>query len=120
MCIRDSFQIVDDVLDVTASETELGKPAGQDIVEGIYTLPVIYGIASSPDLRELLGRPLDAAQRDRVRELATANGAVDAALDVARDHAAKADEALAGAADLDAGVADGLRRLVAGLVTRDR
>jgi hypothetical protein len=55
-----------------------------------------------------------------VRELATANGAVDAALDVARDHAAKADEALAGAADLDAGVADGLRRLVAGLVTRDR
>ena len=114
------FQIVDDVLDVTASETELGKPAGQDIVEGIYPLPVIYGIASSPDLRELLGRPLDAAQRDRVRELATANGAVDAALDVARDHAAKADEALAGAADLDAGVADGLRRLVAGLVTRDR
>lgn len=113
------FQIVDDVLDVTSSDAELGKPAGQDIVEGVYTLPVIYGIASSPDLRDLLGQPLDPEARDKVRQLATANGAVDAALSVARDHAAKADESLAGADDLDTEVSDALRRLVAGLVTRD-
>jgi heptaprenyl diphosphate synthase len=113
------FQIVDDVLDVTASDADLGKPAGQDIVEGVYTLPVIYGIASSPDLRTLLGQPLDPEERDRVRQLATANGAVDAALSVARDHAAKADESLAGADDLDADVSDALRRLVEGLVTRE-
>src|SRR6185369_413584 len=30
------FQIVDDVLDVTASEDVLGKPAGNDILEGVY------------------------------------------------------------------------------------
>ena len=34
------FQIRDDVLDVVASESELGKPPGQDLAEGIYTLPV--------------------------------------------------------------------------------
>src|SRR5215469_15354340 len=35
------YQIVDDCLDLTATDAELGKPVGQDLVEGIYTLPVI-------------------------------------------------------------------------------
>ena len=51
------FQIVDDVLDITADESRLGKPAGKDILEGVYTLPVIYALRDSPALRELLGRP---------------------------------------------------------------
>ena len=41
------FQVVDDVLDVTRTEAELGKPAGNDVHEGVYTLPVIYALASS-------------------------------------------------------------------------
>ena len=39
------FQVVDDVLDLTATDVTLGKPAGQDLLEGIYTLPVIYALA---------------------------------------------------------------------------
>ena len=38
------FQVVDDVLDVTRTEAELGKPAGNDVHEGVYTLPVIYAL----------------------------------------------------------------------------
>ena len=113
------FQIVDDCLDVTASDEALGKPAGQDLVEGIYTLPVIYALGEGGELAEMLGGPLDTARRDRARELAAANGAVDAALAVARDHATKAGEALAGADALDPKVTSGLRRLVDGLVSRD-
>jgi len=37
-----SFQIVDDILDITASEEVLGKPAMNDYVEGKCTLPYIY------------------------------------------------------------------------------
>ena len=56
------FQIVDDVLDLIATDDALGKPAGHDLVEGVYTLPVIYMLRESAELRELLGRPLDAEQ----------------------------------------------------------
>ena len=40
------FQIVDDVLDVTRTEAELGKPTGNDVHEGVYTLPVIYALGA--------------------------------------------------------------------------
>jgi geranylgeranyl pyrophosphate synthase len=40
-----AFQIVDDVLDFTADEQTLGKPAGHDLKEGTITLPVLYAIA---------------------------------------------------------------------------
>src|SRR5687767_12361044 len=39
------FQIRDDVLDVVGTDAQLGKPAGNDLVEGVYTLPVIRALA---------------------------------------------------------------------------
>jgi octaprenyl-diphosphate synthase len=37
-----SFQIIDDILDITSDEATLGKPAMNDFVEGKVTLPYIY------------------------------------------------------------------------------
>jgi heptaprenyl diphosphate synthase len=112
------FQIVDDVLDVTASEQELGKPTGNDVHEGVYTLPVIYALSSSAELRALLGRKLDWDEVSRAVALVATPDAVDASMAVARTHATKANEALAGAPELDADVCERLARLVDGLVTR--
>jgi octaprenyl-diphosphate synthase len=39
-----AFQIVDDVLDLTASEDVLGKPVASDLREGKVTLPVIHAM----------------------------------------------------------------------------
>ena len=36
-----SFQIVDDILDFTATDKELGKPAGSDLMQGNITLPIL-------------------------------------------------------------------------------
>ena len=39
-----AFQIHDDILDFTQSEEQLGKPAFNDLKEGIVTAPIIYGL----------------------------------------------------------------------------
>lgn len=39
-----SYQIMDDILDFTASEKELGKPAGSDLIQGNITLPVLLAM----------------------------------------------------------------------------
>jgi len=92
------FQIRDDCLDVTATDAELGKPAGQDLVEGTYSLPVIRTLAAArygDDLRPLLGHPLDAEQMDTARAIVRASGGVDSALATARAYADAAAAALA-------------------------
>jgi octaprenyl-diphosphate synthase len=39
-----AFQLVDDLLDFTASEKTLGKPVGNDLREGKVTLPLVYAL----------------------------------------------------------------------------
>ena len=92
------FQIRDDCLDVTATDEELGKPAGQDLVEGTYSLPVIRALAMAEvgdELRPLLGRPLDHPEMSKARDLIRSTDAVESALRTAREYADRAAAALA-------------------------
>lgn len=52
-CIGMAFQLTDDLLDLTSDSKKLGKPAGNDILQGIVTLPAIYALNVSPDKEEL-------------------------------------------------------------------
>jgi heptaprenyl diphosphate synthase len=85
------FQIVDDVLDITSTDDLLGKPAGHDMVEGVYTLPVLRtlqrgGIAAA-SLLDVLGRPLEPSEREKALEIVRANGGVASAVATAREWA---------------------------------
>jgi geranylgeranyl diphosphate synthase, type II len=42
-----AFQIVDDILDITATQEELGKTAGKDVQAGKVTYPSLWGIEES-------------------------------------------------------------------------
>jgi heptaprenyl diphosphate synthase len=39
-----SYQIIDDILDFTSTEKELGKPAGSDLVQGNITAPALFAM----------------------------------------------------------------------------
>ena len=92
------FQLRDDVRDVIASDQDLGKPAGQDLAEGIYTLPVLLALddpSIGPELRSLLGQPLAQPERDKAREIVANSPGVPGTVEVARRYAADAAEAAA-------------------------
>jgi heptaprenyl diphosphate synthase len=85
------FQIVDDVLDVVATDEQLGKPAGHDLEEGVYTLPVLLTLAhdsaESRELFDLLGSPLTAKERTKALKIVRNGPGLPAALETAREYA---------------------------------
>jgi heptaprenyl diphosphate synthase len=92
-----AFQVVDDILDVVATDEQLGKPAGNDLAEGIYTYPAIRALASpavGAELAALLGRPLDPVDVERARKLVRSGDAVDEATALARRYCVDAAAAL--------------------------
>jgi len=111
------YQLRDDVLDVVATQGELGKPAGQDLAEGIYTLPVLVALRDEKygdELRQVLGRPLNDEERERARKLVVATSGIDDTLDKAHSFVAQACDVLS---DLpDDALRAGLASLVASLL----
>lgn len=51
-----AFQLVDDMLDYTISEKELGKPAGADLELGLATAPLLFAWKHNKELGSLVGR----------------------------------------------------------------
>ena len=87
------FQLTDDALDLVATDDFLGKPAGSDIGEGKFTLPLLYALdgAEGTRLRELLSeRPYGTAAIDEVIGLLRSGGYVDRVLEEAHQRAISA------------------------------
>ena len=72
---------LDDLLDITGDAKTIGKPAGNDILQGIITLPTIRALEVSPDKDELMSIVTDPdmtnAMLDRALELVRATDGVD-------------------------------------------
>jgi octaprenyl-diphosphate synthase len=93
-----AFQIVDDLLDLTAQREALGKPVLNDVRMRRLTLPLLYVLSradgAAAELRDALGSS-DPAADARIAELARTAGGVACAADCARGYAERARQALA-------------------------
>ena len=96
-----AFQIVDDVLDLTATEEVLGKPVASDLREGKATLSVIHSIdhGTARD-RQAIQRVLDdrsfeRVSREEIQQILARNGSVEYAMAAAERHAEESRKALA-------------------------
>jgi heptaprenyl diphosphate synthase len=93
------FQIVDDLLDISSTDEQLGKPAGHDMVEGVYTLPVLHTLASggvpARELADLLGKPLNSVEKDKALSIVRSSGGIDASIALAQTYVAAAEDACA-------------------------
>ena len=102
-----AFQIVDDVLDLTATEEVLGKPVASDLREGKATLAVVHSAdhgtaADRKAIRRVLDdRSFENVSRQQIREILVRNGSVEYAMAAADRYAEQSRQALAPLADND-------------------
>lgn len=95
-----AFQLVDDVLDYSADQAQLGKNIGDDLAEGKPTLPLLHAMHHGNEAeREMIKAVIENGNgRDKLNAVLNVMqkcGSLDYAMQRARDEAQKAVDALA-------------------------
>ena len=102
-----AFQLVDDLLDFTASAQQIGKPVLSDLKEGKVTLPLIYAMENGHrEARGLVARVLEekefhSVQPETIVSLVHESGALERTRSLAHQYAGRAKECLNGHKDSD-------------------
>jgi len=93
-----TFQVVDDILDYTGDERELGKQVCADLREGRITLPLIHALAQANtadrERLEAIAQDLTPESAPELKSLLDKYGSLDHARAIARDYTLKAQDNL--------------------------
>ncbi len=86
-----AFQIVDDILDFTASTEVLGKPAGSDMASGNLTAPVLYALEQEPYLAMSIKREFsEVGDLSKALEIVNSSDGIKKSRQLAAEHARQA------------------------------
>ncbi len=93
-----AFQVVDDILDFTGEQAQVGKPVASDLRQGLVTLPAIYYQEANPDDEDmqavLRGEYHNESRLNRLVEAIRQSGAIQLAMEEARRFVARGREAI--------------------------
>ncbi len=94
MHLGTAFQLIDDVLDYSASSEDMGKNVGDDLAEGKPTLPLIYAMAHGTEVQAALIREaIEQGGLDQIEAITQAietTGALDYTRNIAKNEAQQA------------------------------
>ncbi len=88
-----AFQLLDDILDYEVTSDQFGKPVLEDVVQGVYTMPLIASLPKcEKELLPLLEKKnqLTATDRLAIQKLVVNAGGVETAKDFAEKYTMKA------------------------------
>lgn len=99
-----SYQIMDDILDFTANEKVLGKPAGGDLKQGNITMPVFFAMEDSELKKEIVKvhEGIEDKELKHIISLIKDSGAIEKSVEVSDRYLAKAFKELEGLPDIRA------------------
>ncbi|WP_392350857.1 solanesyl diphosphate synthase [Parasynechococcus sp.] len=90
-----AFQVVDDILDFTGSDQQLGKPAASDLASGYLTAPTFYAIEEQPELKGLIANQFKTeGDLDRALSLVRSSSAIQRSRGLAETFAREARESI--------------------------
>ena len=90
-----AFQVVDDILDFTGNDKQLGKPAASDLASGYLTAPALYALEEKPTLSELInGEFSKEGDLEKALDLVRESDAIRRSRDLAEKFANEAKEAI--------------------------
>ncbi|MEV0375145.1 polyprenyl synthetase family protein [Streptomyces sp. NPDC050636] len=85
-----AYQLMDDVLDMTATREQLGKPVGNDIREGVYTVPLLRALRRDPGIRPLLRPGITDEEAAQILQRVRSSGAIDETMGLIGGHVDRA------------------------------
>ncbi|OZJ02995.1 hypothetical protein BZG36_03131 [Bifiguratus adelaidae] len=114
-----AFQLVDDMLDFTATSDQFGKPAGADLKLGLATAPVLFAWEEYPELGALIERKFKMpGDVEKARMLVYESNGLAQTKSLAEDHCQKAIDIISVLPDSEAKTA--LIQLTQKVVSRKR
>ena len=90
-----AFQVVDDILDFTGNDQQLGKPASTDLASGYLTAPALYALEQNPNLSKLIERQFaKEGDLEEALDIVKNSGAISRTRQLAEEFAFEAKDAI--------------------------